>query len=77
MEPGGTLEERADVTRKKLLNYIKFRREEERMKFKIGVKGRKAQIPGAGDWNSGAGDDDDLDGDYDDVFSASNSNVCI
>ena len=51
MEPGGTLEERADVTRQKLLNYIKFRREEEKMKFKIGTKSTKPQIPGAGDWN--------------------------
>ena len=39
MEPGGSLEERADVTRQKLLNYIKFRREEEKLKFKLGVKG--------------------------------------
>ena len=51
MEPGGSLEERADVTRQKLLNYIKFRREEEKLKFKLGVKGRKPRIPGAGDWD--------------------------
>ena len=40
MEPGGSLEERADVTRQKLLNYIKFRRE-RKLKLKLGVKGRK------------------------------------
>ena len=51
MEPGGTLEERAEVTRKRILDYTKFRLGEDKLLYELGAKERKPHVPSAGEWN--------------------------
>jgi len=51
MEPGGTLEERAEVSRKRLLNYARFRLGEDQLMYELGAKTRAPKVPTAGDWD--------------------------